>query len=71
MDAKAELDALEAEASELTAQLKLAETRWAETVRTDGEEVASQNGYLHEIRNRLQIIQARSFRLKRELQESR
>ncbi len=71
MDAKAELDALEAEAHELMEKLKLAETRWAETVRTDGEEAASQNGDLHEIRNRLQIIQARSFRLKRELQESR
>ncbi|MCO6049010.1 hypothetical protein NGM99_04295 [Mesorhizobium sp. RP14(2022)] len=71
MDAKAELDALEAEANELTEKLKLAETRWAETVRTQGEETASQNGDLHEIRNRLQIIQARSFKLKRELQESR
>jgi hypothetical protein len=71
MDAKAELDALEAEAGELTARLKLAEAQWAETVRTEGEDAASQNDELHELRNRLQIIQARSFKLKRELEEGR
>lgn len=72
MTAKAEFDALQAEARDLTAQIGTAEARWAETVKAEGEDAAAAGSDdLHELRNRLQIVQARIFRLEKEMKAGR
>lgn len=66
-DPEAELLGLEKERAELTERMRRAENEWAEKVRSEGEASASERSELHDIRNRLQMIQAMTFRLKRQL----